>query len=141
MGNVKLKGSLGCSDHDVVELKILKAVRRVHSKLVTLDLRRADFGLLRDLLGKVPWLKPSRDGWGTQWSLYCHKVQSPVFLSLLFTTKELFHPKDLCTAGKSSWIFYSSPKDWTLPTEHGPSAGSLCLPDGLDLWISSARRK
>ena len=36
VGNVKLKGSLGCSDHEMVEFKILTAVRRAHSKLATL---------------------------------------------------------------------------------------------------------
>ena len=35
LGNVKLKGSLGCSDHEMMEFKILRAVRRVHSKLTT----------------------------------------------------------------------------------------------------------
>ncbi|GAB0185298.1 hypothetical protein GRJ2_000995100 [Grus japonensis] len=65
VGNVKLKGSLGCSDHEMVELKILRAVRRVHSKLTTLDFRRADFGLLRDLLGGVPWDK-ALEGRGAQ---------------------------------------------------------------------------
>ena len=53
MGNVKLKGSLACSDHEMVEFKILRAVRRTQSKLATLDFRRADFGLFRDLLGGV----------------------------------------------------------------------------------------
>ncbi|GAB0183301.1 hypothetical protein GRJ2_000795400 [Grus japonensis] len=37
VGNVKLKGSLGCSVHEMVEFKILRAVRSVHSKLTTLD--------------------------------------------------------------------------------------------------------
>ena len=54
MGNAKLKGSLGCSDHEMVEFKILRALRRAHSKLATLDCRRADFGLFRDLPGRVP---------------------------------------------------------------------------------------
>ncbi|PKU33628.1 dtw domain-containing protein 2 [Limosa lapponica baueri] len=57
VGNVKLKGSLGCSDHEMVEFKILRAARRVCSKLTTLDFRRADFGLLRDLIGRVTWEK------------------------------------------------------------------------------------
>ncbi|GAB0204777.1 hypothetical protein GRJ2_002943300 [Grus japonensis] len=52
VGNVKLKGSLGCSGHDMGEFKILRAARRVQSKLCTLDLKRADFGLFRDLLGR-----------------------------------------------------------------------------------------
>ena len=56
VGNVKLKGSLGCSDHEMVEFKILRTATRAHSKL-TLDFRRADFGLFRDLLGRVSWDK------------------------------------------------------------------------------------
>jgi len=57
VGNVKLKGSLGCSDHEMVEFKILWAATRAHSKLTTLDFRRADFGLFRDQIGRVPWDK------------------------------------------------------------------------------------
>lgn len=55
MGNVKLEGSLGCTDYEMVEFEILRMARRTHSKLTTLDFRRADFSLLRDLLGGVPW--------------------------------------------------------------------------------------
>ncbi|GAB0189057.1 hypothetical protein GRJ2_001371000 [Grus japonensis] len=65
LGNVKLKGSLGSSDHEMVEFKILRAARRVHSKLTTLDFRRADFGLFRDLLGRVLWDK-ALEGRGAQ---------------------------------------------------------------------------
>ncbi|GAB0186117.1 hypothetical protein GRJ2_001077000 [Grus japonensis] len=55
VGNVKLKGSLGCSDHERVEFKILRTARRVHSKLTTLDFRRADFDLFRSVsLTSVP---------------------------------------------------------------------------------------
>ncbi|GAB0203206.1 mitochondrial enolase superfamily member 1 [Grus japonensis] len=65
VGDVKLKGSLGCSDHKMVEFKILRAARRAHSKLTTLDIRRADFGPFRDLLGRVPWDK-ALEGRGAQ---------------------------------------------------------------------------
>ncbi|KFQ85446.1 hypothetical protein N337_12339, partial [Phoenicopterus ruber ruber] len=34
-----------------------RAVRRAHSKLTTLAFRRADFGLFRGLLARVPWDK------------------------------------------------------------------------------------
>ncbi|PKU46242.1 pecanex-like protein hypothetical protein [Limosa lapponica baueri] len=43
VGNVKFKGSLSCSDHEMVEFKIHRAARRVCSKLATLDFRRADW--------------------------------------------------------------------------------------------------
>ncbi|GAB0190215.1 hypothetical protein GRJ2_001486800 [Grus japonensis] len=65
VGNVKLKGSLGCSDHEMMEFKILMAVRRAHSKLATLDFSRADYGLFRDLLGRVLWDK-ALEGRGAQ---------------------------------------------------------------------------
>ncbi|GAB0204649.1 mitochondrial enolase superfamily member 1 [Grus japonensis] len=65
VGDIKLKGSLGCSDHEMVEFRILRAVRRAHSKLTTLDFRRADFGLFRDLLGRIPWDK-ALEGRGAQ---------------------------------------------------------------------------
>lgn len=57
VGNVKVKGGLGCSDQGKVEFKILRAERRVDSNLTVLDFMRADFGLFRDLLGKLPWYK------------------------------------------------------------------------------------
>ncbi|GAB0197899.1 mitochondrial enolase superfamily member 1 [Grus japonensis] len=65
VGDMKLKGSLGCSDHKMVEFRILRAVRRARSKLTTLDFSRADFGLFRDLLGKIPWDK-ALEGRGAQ---------------------------------------------------------------------------
>ncbi|PKU41091.1 glycerol kinase [Limosa lapponica baueri] len=63
--NVKLKGNLGCADHEMVEFKILRAVRRTHSKLTTLNFRRAVFGFFRDLLGGVSWDK-ALEGRGAQ---------------------------------------------------------------------------
>ncbi|GAB0176447.1 mitochondrial enolase superfamily member 1 [Grus japonensis] len=65
VGDVKLKGSLGYSDHELVEFRIPRAARRARSKLTTLDLRRADFGLFRDLLGRIPWDK-ALEGRGAQ---------------------------------------------------------------------------
>ena len=65
VGNVKVKGSLGCRDHNMVEFKNLRAVRGVHSKVTTTDFRRADFGLFRDLLGRVAWDK-ALEGRGAQ---------------------------------------------------------------------------
>ncbi|GAB0204631.1 hypothetical protein GRJ2_002928700 [Grus japonensis] len=65
VGDVKLKGSLGCSDHVMVEFRILRAARWAHSKLTTLDFRRAGFGLFRDMLGRIPWDK-ALEGRGAQ---------------------------------------------------------------------------
>lgn len=45
MENVKLKGSLVCGDHEVVEFNVFRGVSKAHSKLITLGtlgFRRAD---------------------------------------------------------------------------------------------------
>ncbi|PKU40303.1 glycerol kinase [Limosa lapponica baueri] len=65
VGNVKLKRSLDCSDHEMVEFKILRAVRKAQSKFNALDFRKTDFGLLKDLLGRIPWDK-DLEGRGAQ---------------------------------------------------------------------------
>lgn len=61
MGNVKLKHSLDCGDYEMVEFEIFWAVRRAHSKLITLDSRRAAFISSRVSLvechGIVSWKK------------------------------------------------------------------------------------
>ena len=46
---MKLKGILVCSVHEMVESKILRAVRRGHGKLTAREIMRANFSLFRDL--------------------------------------------------------------------------------------------
>ena len=55
--NVKLRACLGCTYHKRVEFKIFRVLKRIYSKLATLDLKRADFELSREMLGKVMWEK------------------------------------------------------------------------------------
>jgi len=77
VGNVKLKSSLGLSDHEMMEFKKLKATRRAHSKLTTLDFRKADIGLFRDLLSRVSWDK-ALEGRGAQetWLIFKDLLQA-----------------------------------------------------------------
>ncbi|KAK4816268.1 hypothetical protein QYF61_014340 [Mycteria americana] len=61
-------GCLGQSDHEMIEFWILGEVRRGVSRAATLDFQRADFGLFRRLVERVPWeaaLKGKRvqEGW------------------------------------------------------------------------------
>jgi len=51
VSNMKLTDSFCCTNHRMVEFKILRASKRVHSKLAALDFRRADFDLFR----KAAW--------------------------------------------------------------------------------------
>jgi len=52
--DVKVGGRLGCSDHKMVEFRILCGESRAKSRIKTLDLSRANFGLFKELLGGSP---------------------------------------------------------------------------------------
>jgi len=52
---VKVRGCLGCSDHEIVEFRIPRKGNRVKSRTITLDFRRADFNLFRDLTERITW--------------------------------------------------------------------------------------
>jgi len=69
--DVKAGDSLGCSDHKMVEFRVLHGGSRVISRIKTLDFRRANFGLFKDLLGGMPWVR-TLEGRGVQesWSLF-----------------------------------------------------------------------
>ncbi|KAK4807056.1 hypothetical protein QYF61_018397 [Mycteria americana] len=53
--DVKFRGSLGCSDHEMVEFRILRERNKTKSRISALDFRRVDLGLFRDLLRRIPW--------------------------------------------------------------------------------------
>ncbi|GAB0203785.1 hypothetical protein GRJ2_002844100 [Grus japonensis] len=68
VGDVMIGGHLGHRDHEMIEFLILGEVKRVASRTATLDFWRADFGLLRRLVGRVPWEavlkgKGVQEGW------------------------------------------------------------------------------
>jgi len=69
--DVKVGGSLGCSDHEIVEFRILRGGSRVISRISTLDFRRANSGLFKDLVGGIPWVR-TLEGRGVPgtWSLF-----------------------------------------------------------------------
>ncbi|GAB0205778.1 hypothetical protein GRJ2_003043400 [Grus japonensis] len=54
VGEVVIGGCLGHSDHEVVEFQIVGERRKTTSKTSTLDMERANFGLLKELVCKVP---------------------------------------------------------------------------------------
>jgi len=71
--DVKVGGRLGCSDHEMVEFRILRGGSRALSMIKSLDLRRANFGLFKELLGGIPWARGLEDR-GVQgcWWLFKH---------------------------------------------------------------------
>ena len=76
MGEMEIGGHLGHSDHEAVKFKIYGDRRKTASKTSTLDMRRADFRLLRELLSKVPWEK-AFEGAGVHqyWLLFKYCLQ------------------------------------------------------------------
>ena len=60
VGDVKIGGSLGCSDHALVELMLLREMETTKSIDRTLNFRRAHFQLFKEIdsqkdsLGNVP---------------------------------------------------------------------------------------
>lgn len=68
---MKVEGSLGYGNHEMVEFNILCGRRKAVSSIATLAYRRADFDLLKNLLGSIPWARelenkrPMRAGYST----------------------------------------------------------------------------
>jgi len=71
--DVKVGGSLGCRDHEMVEFRILRGGSRAISRITALDFRRANFDFFKDLLGGIPWVR-ALEGRGVQesWILFKH---------------------------------------------------------------------
>lgn len=55
VGDVVVGGHLGHSDNEIIEFSIFCEIRRTISKTFTLDFWRANFGLFRRLIQRVPW--------------------------------------------------------------------------------------
>jgi len=55
-------GRLGLSNHEMTEFSVRGEVKRGARKTTTMDFRRADFGLFRTLVERVPWRKV-QEGW------------------------------------------------------------------------------
>lgn len=53
--DVRAGGSLGCTNHEMVELKILCGRSKAKSRIATLDFQRANCDIFRDLLGDISW--------------------------------------------------------------------------------------
>ena len=65
MGDVKVGGRLGQSDHEMLDFLILFEPWREVSRTATLDFWRANFNLSRTMVERVPW-EVVLKGMGTQ---------------------------------------------------------------------------
>ncbi|KAJ7418346.1 hypothetical protein BTVI_29644 [Pitangus sulphuratus] len=59
--DVKIGGSLGCSDHALVKFAVLRNMGQVKNKVRPLNLRKANFQLFKDIVNRIPWETALRD--------------------------------------------------------------------------------
>ncbi|GAB0181507.1 hypothetical protein GRJ2_000616000 [Grus japonensis] len=59
--DVKIGGSLGCSDHVLVKFTILRDMGQMKSRVKTLNFRKANFQLFKELVDGTPWEIALRD--------------------------------------------------------------------------------
>ena len=83
VGHVKIRDSLGCSDHEMVKFRVLRGGDKANCRIATLDFRRADFGLFRDLLGRHLWdTVPEKRVYQQIWFIFKDHVLQASFSSL-----------------------------------------------------------
>ena len=71
IGDLKIQGSLGCSDHALVEFAVPRDVGQAKSKVRTLSFRKAKFWLLRELVNRNPWESALSDKGAEQsWQIF-----------------------------------------------------------------------
>ncbi|KAJ7400195.1 hypothetical protein BTVI_107529 [Pitangus sulphuratus] len=125
--DVKVGGSLDCSDHEMVELRILHGGSKAVSRTRALNFQRANFDLFKDLLIGIPWVKALEDkGIQESWSIFkyhFHQAQNqcitmtkksgkggrrPVWMSreLLANLKQKKEIYGMWKMGQATWIDY-----------------------------------
>ena len=73
-----------CSDHAIIEFMLQRDKRQAKSKIRTLNFRKADFQLFRELVNKIPW-ETGLMGKGTEQSWQ-------IFKEAFFRVQELSIP-------------------------------------------------
>jgi len=69
--DVKDADSLSCRGHETVEFRKMRGGSRAESRTTALDFRRANFGLFKELLGGIPWVRAlEARGVQASWSLF-----------------------------------------------------------------------
>jgi len=75
VGDVVVGDCLGFSDHEIIEFLVQGEIKRGASNITTMDFQRADFGLFRTLVERVPWDRVLK-GKGVQegWTFFKEEV-------------------------------------------------------------------
>jgi len=61
ISDIKIRSSLGCSDHALVEFTVLREKGHMKTKVRILNFRKASFQLFKELVNSTPWETALRD--------------------------------------------------------------------------------
>jgi len=79
ISSIKMGGSLGSSDHALVEFTVLRDMGKARGKVRTLNFRKASFQLFKQLVSRTPWETVLRDRGAEQsWQIFqdaFHRMQ------------------------------------------------------------------
>jgi len=66
IGDIKTGDSLGCSDHALVGFRVLRDMEKARSIVRTINIRKANFRLFKELVCRTPWENALRDNGAEQ---------------------------------------------------------------------------
>ena len=92
--DVRVGGSLDCSDHEMVEFRILRGRSKATSWATTLAFKRANFGLFKDLLGGIPWARALEGGGSKRAGRYSRTTFSKLKISASLGRSQAEEPGD-----------------------------------------------
>ncbi|PKU46995.1 nedd4-binding protein 2-like 2 [Limosa lapponica baueri] len=71
IGDITIGGSVGCSDHALVEFTVLRAMGKDKSKVRTPNFRKTKFQLFKEFVSRSPWETALRDkGEEQSWQIF-----------------------------------------------------------------------
>ena len=108
-------------DHEMIEFLILGGVRRTAGRTATLDFQRADFGLFRSLVDRVPWEavlkgKGVQEGWTSLFKKEILKVQEQ---AVPMCQKTSWRGRRLAWLKRELWLELGEKKESLCPLEEG----------------------
>jgi len=90
IGDIRIGGCLGCTDHGVVEFTLLRDIRQAKSKIRKLNFRKSQ--LFRELVNNTPWEYVLNDkGVEQSWQIFKDaflRVQDPSICGCRMLGKE-----------------------------------------------------
>ncbi|KAK4818023.1 hypothetical protein QYF61_004147 [Mycteria americana] len=96
IGDIETGGSLGCSDHALVEFAVLRDMGQAKGKVRTLNFRKANFQFSKELVNRAPWETALGDKGAEQsWQIFkdaFHKVQELLIPRCKKSGKEVKRP-------------------------------------------------